>query len=198
MRGVLGDPVNGAAVAQVLRVGLGRAAGKRAPHRRKAMAHTEKMGVPQGYHSVTPYITVKDIAQSVDFYRRAFGAEERRRLTTPDGKRVLHSEVAINGSAVMLGEESPERGCVAPAGLKGHSGGLYLYVADVDAVLAQAKSAGGTVTMPVTDMFWGDRVAEVQDPSGHRWTLATRKEDLSPQEVSERAQAWFASQAKPA
>jgi PhnB protein len=163
----------------------------------EAMAQIQKMGVPQGYHSVTPYITVKDIAQSVDFYRRALGAEERMRLTTPDGKRALHSEVTISGSVVMLGEENAERGCVAPAGLKGHSGGLYLYVPDVDAVLIQAKSAGAKVTTPVTDMFWGDRVAEIEDPSGHRWNLATRKEDLSPKEVSERAQAWFASQAKP-
>jgi PhnB protein len=162
------------------------------------MGQMQKMGVPQGYHSLTPYITVKDIAQSIEFYRRALGAEERMRLATPDGKRVMHGEVSIGDSVVMLGEENAERGCVAPAGLKGHSSGLYLYVPDVDAAFAQAKGAGAKVTMPVTDMFWGDRVAEIEDPSGHRWSIATRKEDLTPKEVSERARAWFASQGKPA
>lgn len=161
------------------------------------MAQTQKMGVPHDYHSLTPYLTVKDIGQSMDFYRRALGAEERMRLMTPDGKRVMHGEVKIGDSVVMLGDESPERGCVAPAGLTGHSGGLYLYVPDVDAAFVKAKGAGAKVTMPVTDMFWGDRVAEIEDPSGHRWNLATRKEDLSPKEVSERAQAWFASKGKP-
>lgn len=161
------------------------------------MALTQKMGVPQGYHSLTPYLTVKDVGQSIDFYRRALGAEERMRLATPDGKRVMHGEVAIGDSVVMLGDESPERGCVAPAGLKGHSNGLYLYVPDVDAAFQQAKSAGAKVTMPVTDMFWGDRIAEIEDPSGHRWSLATRKEDLSEKEVAERARAWFASKGKP-
>ena len=162
------------------------------------MAQMHKMGVPQGYHSLTPYITVKDVAQSIDFFRRALGAEERMRLATPDGKKVMHGEVAIGDSVVMLGEENAERGCVAPSGLKGHSAGLYLYVPDVDAAFTQAKGAGAKVTMPVTDMFWGDRVAEIEDPSGHRWSIATRKEDLSPKEVSERAKAWFASQGKPA
>jgi uncharacterized glyoxalase superfamily protein PhnB len=162
-----------------------------------SMAHTQRMGVPEGYHSLTPYLTVKDIGQSIDFYRRAFGAEERMRLVTPDGKHVMHGEVKIGDSLVMLGDENAERGCVVPASLKGHSSGLYLYVPDVDSAFAQAKQAGAKVTMPVTDMFWGDRVAELEDPSGHRWNLATRKEDLSPKEVTQRAQAWLASKGKP-
>ena len=127
------------------------------------MAQMHKMGVPQGYHSLTPYITVKDVAQSIDFYRRALGAEERMRLATPDGKKVMHGEVAIGDSVVMLGEENGERGCVAPSGLKGHSAGLYFYVPDVDAAFTQAKGAGAKVTMPVSDMFWGDRVAEFDE-----------------------------------
>jgi uncharacterized glyoxalase superfamily protein PhnB len=109
----------------------------------------------------------------------------------------MHGEIKIGDSLVMLGEENAERGCVVPDSLKGHSNGLYLYVPDVDAAFAQAKGAGAKVIMPVTDMFWGDRVAELEDPSGHRWNLATRKEDLSSKEVAQRAQAWFASKGKP-
>jgi PhnB protein len=155
------------------------------------MAQMHKMGVPQGYHSLTPYITVKDVAQSIDFYRRALGAEERMRLATPDGKKVMHGEVAIGDSVVMLGEENGERGCVAPSGLKGHSAGLYFYVPDVDAAFTQAKGAGAKVTMPVTDMFWGDRYAKVADPFGHEWGLATHKEDVSAREIGRRAEAFF-------
>ena len=91
---------------------------------------------------------------------------------------------------------APSGGAWFPSSLKGHSGGLYLYVADVDAAFARATGAGAKVTMPLTDMFWGDRVAEIEDPSGHRWNLAARKEDLSPEEMRKRAQAWFASQGK--
>jgi uncharacterized glyoxalase superfamily protein PhnB len=97
----------------------------------------------------------------------------------------------------MLGDESPERGCFVPASLKGHAGGLYLYVSDADTAFARATGAGAKGTMSPTDMFWGDRVGEVEDPSGHRWTLAARKEDLTPEEMRERAQAWFASKGKP-
>jgi uncharacterized glyoxalase superfamily protein PhnB len=166
------------------------------------MTQTGTMGarktteVPKGYHSVTPYITVKDIAQSIDFYRRALGAEERMRLSTPDGKRVMHAEIGIGDSVVMLGDESPESGCMVPSSLKGRSGGLYLYMADVDAAFARATNAGAKVTMPLTDMFWGDRVGEIEDPSGHRWNLAARKEDLSPDEITDRAGKWFASKGK--
>ena len=160
------------------------------------MAQTRTTGIPKGYHSVTPFITVKDVAQSIDFYQRALGAEERMRMSGPDGKRVMHAELRIGDSVLMLGDESPERGCMVPASLKGHSGGLYLYVADVDAAFARATGAGAKVTMPLTDMFWGDRVAEIEDPSGHRWSLAARKEDLTPEEIRKRAQAWFASQGK--
>jgi uncharacterized glyoxalase superfamily protein PhnB len=136
---------------------------------------------------------VKDIGQSIDLYRRAFGAEERMRVPGPDGKQVMHAELQIGDSVLMLGHEAPERGCFAPASLKGTTGGLYLYVGDVDAAVARASEAGCTVTMPATDMFWGDRVGEVQDPSGHRWDLATHKEDLTPEETARRAQKWYAS-----
>jgi len=153
-------------------------------------------GIPEGYHSVTPYLTVKDVGASLDFYRKALGAEERMRLAEPDGKRIMHAEMKIGESIVMLGDVSPERGCVEPASLKGHSSGLYVYVTDVDAAFARAKGAGAKVTMPVTDMFWGDRMTEIEDPSGHRWSLATRKEELSPAEVAERAKKWFAANAK--
>jgi PhnB protein len=163
---------------------------------RARMRQTLTTSAPKGYYSVTPFIVVKDIAQSIDFYRRAFGAEERMRMPGPDGKRVMHAELGIGDSVLMLGDESPERGCFVPASLKGHTGGLYLYVSDVDAAFARATRAGAKGTMNPTDMFWGDRVGEVEDPSGHRWSLATRKEDLTPAEMRERAQVWFASQGK--
>ena len=148
---------------------------------------------PTGYHAVTPYITVKDIGRTVDFYRKAFGAVERMRLELPDTKRVVHAEVTIGNSIVMLGDESHERNSLAPASLKATTGSLYVYVPDVDAAFKRATEAGCKVTMPVADMFWGDRVGEVEDPSGHHWDLATHKEDLSNEEVTRRGQAWFSS-----
>jgi len=157
--------------------------------------HRTTKAIPEGYHSLTPYLTVKNIGESIDFYRRALGAEERMRLPAPDG-HIMHGEIKIGDSLVMLGEENQERGCVAPLGLKGHTSGLYLYVPDVDAAFERAEKAGAKVTMPLTDMFWGDRVTELEDPSGHRWSLATRKEDLTEQQVSERARAWAASARK--
>jgi PhnB protein len=159
------------------------------------MAQTQPSTIPPGYHSATPFLTVKDIAQSIDLYRRAFGAEERTRMPGPDGQQLMHAELRIGDSVVMLGQETPERNCFAPASLKGTTGGLYLYVADADAAVARATKAGCTVSMPVTDMFWGDRVGEVLDPSGHRWELATHKEDLTPAEIQDRAKAWFVSRA---
>ena len=111
----------------------------------------------------------------------------------PDTKRVVHGEVMIGDSIIMLGDEMPEHQCVAPASLKATTGALYVYVPDVDTAFKRATEAGCKATMPVADMFWGDRVGEVQDPSGHKWNLATHKEDLSKEEMLERGKAWFAS-----
>ena len=107
------------------------------------MAQMQMTGVPKGYHSLTPFLVVTDIARSIDFYRRAFGAEERMRMAGPDDKRVMHAELGIGDSVLMLGDESPERGCFVPASLKAHTGGLYLYVSDVDAAFARATGGGG-------------------------------------------------------
>src|SRR5262245_1084291 len=148
---------------------------------------------PAGYHSVTPFLAVKDIAEAIDFYKKAFGAVERIRMQLPESKHVVHGEVAIGDSIVMLGNESEDYSCLAPATLKATTGALYVYVRDVDAAFRRAVESGCRATMPVADMFWGDRVGEVQDLSGHRWNLATHKEDLSIEEMLRRGQAWFAS-----
>lgn len=148
--------------------------------------------IPDGYPQLTPYICVDGAERAIEFYKKVFGAKERMRMPSPGGK-IGHAELQIGDSVLMLGHEAPERGCFAPASLKGTTGGLYLYVGDVDAAVARASEAGCTVTMPATDMFWGDRVGEVQDPSGHRWDLATHKEDLTPEETARRAQKWYAS-----
>ena len=155
---------------------------------------TSHPGVPT---MLTPHIVVRRAARAIDFYRRAFGAEEVLRLTGPDGA-IAHAELRFGDALLYLNEESRVDDEHSPESLGGAAASLHLYVPDVDAAFTQAKGAGAKVTMPVTDMFWGDRVAEIEDPSGHRWSIATRKEDLSPKEISERAKVWFASQGKSA
>ncbi|MGH9314289.1 MAG: VOC family protein [Vicinamibacterales bacterium] len=147
--------------------------------------------VPEGYHSVTPYLVVDGASDAIDFYRRAFGATERVRMPAPDGK-VGHAEIQIGDSVVMLSDPFPEMGSTAPAGTGGAPFGLMLYVPDVDALFKQAVEAGATVTMPLENQFWGDRYGKVRDPFGHQWHLATHIEDVSPEEMDKRAQAAFA------
>jgi PhnB protein len=153
--------------------------------------------IPDGYHTVTPYLSVKNAAQAIDLYKKAFGAVEKERMPAPDG-RIMHAELQFGDSIVMLSEEDPQRNCVSPVSLKATTGSLFLYVPDVDAVFKRATEAGCKVVMPVADMFWGDRFGQVEDPSGHRWGLATHKEDLTPAEIGKRAQAFFASMGQPA
>jgi len=180
------------------------ARGKRPAHAKRSAAKPGAVAgkgkrpeaIPRGYHTVTPHLTVRGAADAIAFYARAFGARERGRMPWPDGKTIMHAELQIGDSIVFLADEFPDMGCRAPQTLGGATGTLHLYVRNVDQVFERAVAAGAQVRMPVTDMFWGDRVAEIEDPSGHRWSLATRKEDLSPKEVSERARAWFASQGK--
>ena len=150
--------------------------------------------IPDGYHTMTPGLTVRDAARAIAFYQKAFNARQRFRMDGPDGK-VLHAELAIGNSIFMLGEENPAMGCASPVSLKGTPVSLYLYVDDVDAAFAQAVTAGATVVTPVTDMFWGDRHGQVTDPFGHRWSIATHQEDVSPQELTQRAQKFFAQSA---
>ena len=133
--------------------------------------------IPEGYHAVTPFLVLKDAHRAIEFYKRAFGAEERFRMPTPDGK-VAHAELQIGDSVVMLSEAIQE-----PV----TSASMYLYVPNVDAVCQRAVAAGAEAVMPPTDMFWGDRFGRVVDPFGVRWGIATHKEDVSPQEIGRRA-----------
>jgi uncharacterized glyoxalase superfamily protein PhnB len=152
--------------------------------------------IPDGYHAVTPSLTVKDGAKAIEFYTKAFGAQERMRIPGPDG-RLMHAELQVGDSIVMLGEEMPEMGCKEPASVGAVSSSLYLYVPDVDAAFNRAVQAGAKALMPPADMFWGDRFGTVEDPSGHRWGLATHKEDPTPAEMEKRKKEFLASMAKP-
>lgn len=152
--------------------------------------------IPEGYHSVTPYLVVKDAAQAIDFYKRAFGAQELARMPGPGGKGVMHAEIKIGDSHVMLSDEFPGAGCQAPQSLGGTTCQFFIYVLDVDSAYQQAISAGATSVMSPSDMFWGDRYGKLSDPFGHQWGLATHKEDVAPQEMKKRAEAFFAQMAQ--
>ena len=156
---------------------------------------TKVKPIPAGFHSITPMLTVREVDKAIDFYQRAFGAEERMRFSGPDGG-IMHAELKIGDSIIMLGGERPEMGCRGPQMLGGTPVSLYLYVKDVDKAFDRATSAGGTVTMPVAEMFWGDRSGQFVDPFGHKWSLATHKEDLSQGDVQKRGEAFFAKMAK--
>ena len=147
--------------------------------------------IPEGYHSVTPYLIVRGAASALDFYKKAFGATELFRFPMPDG-RIGHAEIKIGDSQIMLADEPQDEphqriGLKAPRSLNGTSVGIMLYVENVDAVAKQAISAGATEVRPVVDQFYGDRSGTVLDPFGHVWTIATHKEDLSPEELQRRA-----------
>jgi PhnB protein len=138
--------------------------------------------IPEGYHTVTPFMTVKDCARAIEFYKQAFGAEERGIAKDPSGK-VMHAEIKIGDSVIMMGDECPEFGAVSPHTVGGSSMGLHIYVADVDGAFARAVKAGAKVEMPVTDQFWGDRYGKLRDPFGHKWSIATHVKDMSSDEM---------------
>jgi len=144
--------------------------------------------IPEGYHSVTPHLAIRGAAKALEFYAKALGAEEVFRMPGPGGT-IMHAEMRIGDSVVMLGEECPDMGAAAPPTIGGSPVSLLLYVRDVDASCARAASAGCTVEMPPTDMFWGDRYAKLKDPFGHKWGMATHKEDVSPDEMARRLAA---------
>ena len=148
--------------------------------------------IPEGFHAVTPYLTVKDPDEAINFYKRAFGARERVRMPTPDGK-VAHAELQIADSIIMLGAECPEHGAVSPESLEGSPVGLALYVQNVDEVFNRAVQAGGTVKESVGDKFWGDRSGSLTDPFGHKWMLLTHIEDVSPAEMKKRMAEAFSA-----
>jgi PhnB protein len=135
---------------------------------------------------VTPYLAVDDAAAALDFYSRAFGAKEQSRMASPDG-RIAHASIRIGDSMIMLSDPFPQATTKPPKELGGTTAAVFLYVEDTDAFFEQAVAAGATATMPPADMFWGDRFAQVGDPFGHAWQIATHKEDLSDAEVAERA-----------
>lgn len=141
--------------------------------------------VPQGFRTATPYLTVDDAARAIDFYKRAFGAEEVVRMDMPNGK-IGHAEIKIGDSMIMLGDEMPGTACQSPRTLHGTTSGVMLYVDDVDSVFNKAVAAGAEVESPVTDMFWGDRYGRLKDPFGHSWSVATHKEDVAPAEMGRR------------
>jgi PhnB protein len=153
--------------------------------------------IPDGYHTVTPYITVKGAARAIDFYKRAFGAQEIERMMDPEGKLVMHAEIRIGDSVVMISDEFPQGSCVSPQTLGGSAVSLFLYVADVDAAFKRAVDAGARSGMAPTDMFWGDRFGKLTDPFGHEWAMATHKEDLSAEEIKKRGAAAMAAMANP-
>jgi PhnB protein len=152
--------------------------------------------VPKGFHTVTPSLIVRGAAEAIEFYKKALGAEELMRMTGPDGK-IGHAELKIGDSVIFISDEFPNMGVArSPQSLGGCTGTLNLYVPDVDATFKQAVSAGGKTTMPVADMFWGDRYGTFSDPFGHHWGLGTHKEDLTAEEIDERAKAFYASMAQ--
>jgi PhnB protein len=163
-----------------------KAAPKKMPKARKVSP------VPKGYHTVTPYLVFRDAAKAIEFYKKAFGAKELLRMPGPDG-RIAHGELQIGDSRIMVGDENPQQGASAPQSVGGTCVHIFLYLNDVDKTFAQATSAGATVEMPPMDMFWGDRYCKLLDPFGHKWNMATHKEDLSPREMARRGAAAMAA-----
>lgn len=144
--------------------------------------------IPDGYHSVTPYLIVKNAGSAIEFYKKAFGAIELFRMPGPDGK-VMHAEIKIGDSVIMLADEFPQMDCLGPETRGGATSSILLYVPDVDSFAKQVEAAGAKVVRPLQDQFYGDRSATYSDPFGHVWTVATHKEDLTPEEMEKRMAA---------
>ncbi len=152
--------------------------------------------IPDGQHSLTPYMIFRDADKAIAFYGRAFGAVETCRLTDPQTGKVMHAELKLGDSKLFLSEECPAYGARSPQALGGSPVTIHLYVEDTDATMAQAVEAGATVTMPAVDMFWGDRFGKLTDPFGHDWSIATHIEDVSPEQMAERMVEAFAQKAE--
>ena len=148
--------------------------------------------IPEGYHSITPYLAVDDAAKAIEFYRDAFGADEVIRMPGPDGK-IAHAELQLGDSKLMLSDPFPQSSVRPPGAVGGTTASVFMYVEDVDAVVKRAVDAGATVTMEVADQFWGDRFGTVSDPFGHVWSIATHVEDLTPEQIAERGQEAMAA-----
>jgi PhnB protein len=147
--------------------------------------------IPEGFHSITPYLIIKNASQGIEFYKQAFGAQETFRMEDPSSKKVGHAELKIGDSFIMLADEHPDMGYRSPEALGGTPVSILLYVENVDAVVEQAVRAGAKLERPVRDEFYGDRTGTLRDPYGHVWSVATHKEDVSPEEMKRRAAAAF-------
>jgi uncharacterized glyoxalase superfamily protein PhnB len=172
-----------------------KAVAKKSAPRAGKPAKARVSPIPPGFRSVTPQLTVRGAAAAIDFYKRAFGFRELMRMASPDGK-VMHAELKVGDSIFFLGDEFPAEGCQSPQTLGGATGSLHVYVPNVDAAFKRAVDAGAQPTMPVTDMFWGDRYGKVKDPFGHEWGLATHKEDLTPAQQRKRGEEFMKQMAQ--
>jgi PhnB protein len=152
--------------------------------------------IPEGYHSINPYLVVRNAARAIEFYKKAFSAEERFRMHGPDGKIIMHAELKIGDSVFMLTEESPDMKALSPESIGGSPVSLYVYVKDVDAIFNRALSEGATELKPVRDQFYGDRSGYLRDPFGHLWSIATHIKDLSPDELRKAGEAFFEEMSK--
>ncbi len=146
--------------------------------------------IPDGFNTISPHIVVKDAGKAIEFYKKAFGAQECTRHATPDGKGVMHAQLKIGNSMLMLASEFPPM-CVSPKTRGGTSVTLPLYVENADAAFDRAVKAGCTVKMALSDQFWGDRYGQVEDPFGHQWSIATHKQDLSGEQIAANAKVAF-------
>ena len=150
--------------------------------------------VPEGYHTITPYLAVDSATEAIDFYQRAFGAKERVRMDGPQGS-IMHAELEIGDSLIMLSDPFPQASTKTPKELGGTTISIFAYVEDIDSVYKQAIDAGASSLMEPDDMFWGDRFGSVQDPFGHSWTIATHVEDVSPEEIEKRSEEFMSQMA---
>ena len=151
--------------------------------------------IPDGFHTVTPSLVVNNANDAIDFYKKAFNANEIYKFPTPDGK-ILHAMIQIGDSFVMMSDEFPTMGMNSPTTIEGTAVTLHLYVEDSDKILKQAVDAGAVITMPLMDAFWGDRFGTVMDPYGHSWAIATHKIDMTPEGLRKAGQEYFASLSK--
>ncbi|STY28091.1 Predicted enzyme related to lactoylglutathione lyase [Legionella wadsworthii] len=150
--------------------------------------------IPEGFHTVTPTLTFKDCRKAIEFYETAFHAKSLHIFPTLDGKGIMHGRIQIGSSIIMMGDEMEGDNCAQSAETLGKSPiGFFLYVSDVDSVFEKAVAAGAQITMPVADMFWGDRAGQVKDPFGYLWMIATHTKDLTDGEIRENAADFFSS-----
>ena len=151
--------------------------------------------IPDGFHTITPSLVVSNSKDAIEFYKKAFGANEIYQMPAPDGK-IMHAMIQIEDSFVMMSDEFPTMGCKSPTSIGGTAVTIHLYVEDADQVFNQAIEAGAKVTMPIMDVFWGDRFGTVTDPFGHSWAIATHKKDVSPEEMKKASEEYFTNMVK--